>query len=164
MSSINGTLDARELLQNSVQFPVCCDALRRCMKQSFQIALGILMAAAVIGAYRWVVVATAVSVATEELDQFAKSIQARSAEQRADAENRRLEEERRLRQAALEEERKLKRERYLHERRSAFDAEYVAPQGCENPSSTRALVECANQKMRAREEFFSRYDRAAATP
>lgn len=36
-----------------------------------------------------------------------------------------------------------------------FEAQYVAPDGCDNWRSDRHMVECQNHKIRAREEFFS---------
>lgn len=36
-----------------------------------------------------------------------------------------------------------------------FEAQYVAPDGCDNWKSDRHMVECQNHKIRARKEFFS---------
>lgn len=36
-----------------------------------------------------------------------------------------------------------------------FEAQYVAPDGCDNWTSERHMVECQNHKIRARKEFFS---------
>lgn len=36
-----------------------------------------------------------------------------------------------------------------------FEAQYIAPDGCDNWKSNRHMVECQNHKIRARHEFFS---------
>jgi hypothetical protein len=60
-------------------------------------------------------------------------------------------------QQQWEAEQKRQQAAFERERRTAFDAQYVAPEGCENPPSARALTECANHKMRARQAFFDTY-------
>jgi len=134
------------------------------MKLLLQIALGLILAAAVIGLFR-LAMATAVLKGTEnEVAEMTARMQARAEEQqriqKVKAERQRDEEQRRQRQVALQEQQERARERYLRERRAAFDAQYVAPEICDVPATTEALVECANHKMRAREQFFAEYDSA----
>jgi hypothetical protein len=53
---------------------------------------------------------------------------------------------------------------FERERRAAFDAQYLAPKGCDNPPSNTAFTECVNHKMRARQSFFNAYTPAGINP
>jgi hypothetical protein len=134
------------------------------MKLSLQIALGLIIAAGVIGVFRLAVAAAVLKTAEKELSEMTARMQARAEEQqrvqRVEADRHRKEEQRKQRQVALQEQQRREHERYVRERRAAFDNQYVAPEACATPPTPAALVECANRKMRAREQFFVEYDRA----
>lgn len=136
------------------------------MKLSLQIALGLIIAAVVIGLFRLAVVTAVFKSADNEVAEMTERMQARAEErqrvQRVEADRRRKEEQHRQSQVALQEQQQRERERYVRERRAAFDAQYVTPDACAKPSTSVALVECANQKIRSREQFFAEYDRAPA--
>lgn len=100
-------------------------------------------------------------VATHSMNQFTDRLVARAAEQK---QARSIEAERAQQtqlaiqsQQQWEAEQNRQQAEFERERRTAFDAQYVAPDDCEHPSSTRALTECANHKMRARQAFFDTY-------
>jgi hypothetical protein len=134
------------------------------MKLSLQIAVGLILAAAVIGLFRLAMATAVLKGAENQVAEMTARMQARAEEQeriqRLKAERQREQEQRRERQVALREHQQQERERYLRQRRAAFDAQYVAPETCDVPATSEALVECANHKMRAREQFFAEYDRA----
>lgn len=134
------------------------------MKLPLQIALGLILAAAVLGLFRLAMVSAVFKVAESEGSRLTQNLQAHVQAQRqaqeVETERRRLAEEKRLREVTLQEQRERERERYLRERRDAFDAQYVTPETCDMPATSQGLVECANHKIRARYQFFAEYDRA----
>lgn len=136
------------------------------MKLSLQIALGLILAAVVIGLFRLAMVAAVFKTVETESSKLTQNlqghVQAQKQAQAAEAERQRLAEEKRLREVAFQEQKERERERYIRERRAAFDAEYEPPEACNVPETSKALVKCANHKMRAREEFFAEYDRRRA--
>lgn len=67
-------------------------------------------------------------------------------------------------QAQRQAEQERRQAAFERDRRTAFEASYVAPEGCDNPPSERAFTECVNHKMRARKAFFSTYGEARLSP
>jgi hypothetical protein len=137
------------------------------LKLPLQIALGLTLAAVVIGLFRLVMVSAVFKTVESEGSKLTQNLQSHVQEQRqaqaAEAERQRLAEEKRLREVAVQEEQERERERYIRERRAAFDDQYVPPEDCDVPATSKALVECANHKMRSREKFFADYPSEGVT-
>lgn len=102
-----------------------------------------------------------IRVATHTMNQFTDRLVAKAAEQKQaqsiEAERKQQTQLAIQSQQRWEAAQKRQQAEFERERRTAFDTLYVAPDGCEHPSSTRALTECANHKMRARQVFFDTY-------
>jgi len=131
------------------------------VKLAIQIAAGILIAAFVLIGIGTGFTYMSLKAADEHLQQFSQEQKAKTEALR----QARAAEAERKRQAQLvlqENERRQKseqRDRAEADRQSdiAFERQYEAPDACENPSSERQLIECANDKMRARQAFLGSY-------
>jgi len=106
--------------------------------------------------------------ATHSMNRLTDRLTAKAAEQK---QARSLEAERHQQtqlairsQQQWEAEQRRQQAEFERERRTAFDVQYVAPSGCENPQSTAAFTECVNHKMRARLAFFDAYAPAESRP
>lgn len=106
--------------------------------------------------------------ATHSMNRFTEDLTAKAAQQQ----QARTSEAERQQQAQLaiqaqqqwEAEQERQQALFERERRAAFDAQYLAPKGCDNPSSNTAFTECVNHKMRARQAFFDTYTPAGVKP
>jgi len=52
---------------------------------------------------------------------------------------------------------KTRMERFESERRNAFNAAYITPEGCAVPQTEKLFTKCINHKMRAKRTFFNSY-------
>lgn len=107
-------------------------------------------------------------VATNSMNRFTEDLTTKAAQQK----QARNDETERQQQAKLaiqaqqlwEAEQQRQQAEFERERRAAFDAQYVAPRGCDNPQSSTAFTECVNHKMRARQSFFDTYTPTGIKP
>ncbi|WP_116363919.1 hypothetical protein [Parahaliea mediterranea] len=138
------------------------------VKLILQIAAGILLAATVMGIGSLLVTYLTVQSinetakeGVEQMNRISQQHQAKMEAQRqaqaAEAERKRqaqLAAQTRERQRKAEQQARAEDER---RRQAAFERQYDAPEGCENPESERQFIECANDKIRARREFLGTY-------
>ncbi len=131
------------------------------MKHVLQIAAVLVLAGVLILGARLFFFGYVVETTTETMNQFTKDLndqnKARQREIQASAELQRqarlADQAKQRRQAALKQQQR----EFEQQRRQAFYAQYVAPQGCDAPQTERHLIECTNDKMRAKRAFFDNY-------
>ena len=138
------------------------------VKLALQIAAGILIAAAIMGTGELIATYMTVQAVKEETAKATERMNKITREHQAKAEARRLalaaeaEQKRQVEFAIQENERRREaaqqaRAQAERQRQAAFERQYVPPEGCQNPISERHLIECANDKIRARREFLGSY-------
>ncbi|WP_144079822.1 hypothetical protein [Haliea salexigens] len=130
------------------------------MKLAIQIAAGILIAAFVLIGIGMGFTYASLKAAEEHLEQLAQEQSAKT-EARRQAQAAETESKRQAQLVLKENERRRKSEQRARaeidrQRQIAFERQYDAPEGCENPSSERQFIECANDKIRARREFLEK--------
>lgn len=127
------------------------------VKLALQIAAGILIAALVLIGIGMGFTYAYLKAADEHLEQLAQEQRAKS-EALRQAQAAEAESKRQAQLVLQENERRRKSEERARaeadrQRQIAFERQYDTPEGCENPSSERQFIECANDKIRAKREF-----------
>ncbi|MFV0275819.1 MAG: hypothetical protein ACK5HY_01355 [Parahaliea sp.] len=131
------------------------------MKHVLQIAAVLVLAGVLVLGARLFFFGYVVETTTETMNQFTDDLNnlnaARQRKIQASAElQRQARQEDQAKQQRLAALKQQQRE-FEQQRQRAFYAQYVAPQGCDAPQTERHLIECTNDKMRAKRSFFDSY-------
>lgn len=129
-------------------------------KNALAIALGVLIAGAVGWGVRLYFMSAMLEAGTGAMQEFQAAQQEKIRAQKEKARLAKLREEAERRRLADQERRQ---KEFEAARRKAFLEWYKVPGGC-GPNGNKSIVECANDKMRARREFYASWERKNKAP
>ncbi|MEM0953910.1 MAG: hypothetical protein AAGI24_07195 [Pseudomonadota bacterium] len=142
------------------------------MKQALSIAAGIAIAALLIRIIDIAYFEYTLHRIVDTVNEFTGQLLAENEQRKKEAEQQLLQAKRaqalKAREAALHEAARQKRERakqqYIQEADAAFNAEYVAPQGCDRPMGEAMLIQCTDHRGRAKRQFLKTYEEIEWVP